>query len=235
MKKGKQRFRNLIIGILLLISNLCIGQDRYKNEINGLLKDILFDTTKFTECNFSRDIILDPPFTSTEKYCIDLKKKNYLKIICCDSLFGIKNPFKRIDIDSNNDAYILSIKNYSFDIIGTKVKRFKPKDDDRIFKIKYWKAFMDSTGHETRKLTKQENDSLFNLELSKDWDIFYSEFGKCYMSYEVPIFSKDFLYAYFEWSFSCGLKKGKGFKGLYKKVQSHWIPLNIIVLWSNEK
>ncbi|HTA61801.1 MAG TPA: hypothetical protein VK835_05070 [Bacteroidia bacterium] len=193
------------------------------------------DSTIQKENNFKTNILFDPPYTSTHKDLIDLKKKNYIQIFSHDSVFGEKNPFYNADFKKNKADYYLALETYAYNDTFNQNRKYTRKDSERIFEIKYWKQYMDSTGHKTKNLTSEERDSLFNNEMEKNWKIFSSEFGDCFISYEIPIFNHDFSYCYFEWSFACKQDIGKGFRGLYKKDNGKWKLMVFHETWTNEK
>jgi hypothetical protein len=123
---------------------------------------------------------------------------------------------------------------YSYNNSLNQVIKYSATDSERIFEMKYWKPHVDSTGHAIKHLTKNEKDSLFNKEMDKNWNIFHSEFGDCFVSYEVPIFNDDFSYCFLEWAFACRQGNGKGFRGLFRKENGKWEQITFREVWSNE-
>ena len=86
---------------------------------------------------------------------------------------------------------------------------------------------MDSTGHMTKHLSSEQRDSLFDLEMSENWENFNIEFGSCFVSFNIPVFNSDFSFAYLEWTYACIDGEGKSIQGLYQKIENKWSILTV--------
>ncbi len=217
---------------LIFLSAICISQNRYFEETTEFLKTTILDSTFQYNYNYSTNILLNP--STRNDYLIDVRKTRYPSFYETDSFLNQPNPFSKNDFEENEKLYFEALGNYSFDTTNTNIVLYAREDSDRIFEISYWKKDMDSTGHIIRHRTSAERDSLFNAEMKQNWKDFNSEFGQCFVSYEIPIFNSDYTYCYFEWSFACKTK-GQGIRGLYKKINNNWTKITEEVIWDNEK
>jgi hypothetical protein len=103
-----------ITAILLTVfcSNI-LGQNKYFIETTTLLEQVLLDSIAQNKFNFRANVLYDPPYTSSDDYLIDLKRKSYNSIADIDSILGIRNPFNKKGIKKNKKQYYAAIENYS--------------------------------------------------------------------------------------------------------------------------
>lgn len=223
--------------ILLLTSNLAIGQTNYEKEVKQFLTDILADTYTYSSENYYDDSLKlskTDPFvfeysflknhidTSTSKYMLrtDNGKMHF------DTLLIVKEPD---NFYYDNETKQL-LKFLSRDSIFEVSNPFKKQNKDKCIKVYMQHKHMRLDDFiKAEFVTKTELG--LTIKKGKGWSEFYKKYGNGYLTMTTPIFTVDYNYAYFDWSYHCGGLCGYGYSGLYKKQNGKWTPVKVYMKW----
>jgi hypothetical protein len=223
--------------VLLLESHLALGQTNYEKEVKQFLGDILEDSNTYTLQNYYEDSLelsKTAPFdfeysflknhidTSMSKYMLrtDIGKKHF------DTILIVKEPD---NFYYENETKQL-LKFLSKDLIFDVTNPFSKQTIDESIKAYIQHKNMSLDGFiKAEFVTRNELDLIIKNE--DGWSEFYKKYGDGYLKMTIPIFTIDYEYAYFDWSYHCGGLCGYGYSGLYKKQNGKWNPVKVYMKW----
>jgi hypothetical protein len=230
--------RKLLLFILtFLSSNLAFGQTKYENEVKSFIAIVLTDEYTYTIQNFIEDSLELSEADPFDFEFAFLKKR--IDTIASEYML-------RTDIGKMHFDTILFVSNpdkYHYDNEKKNLMKFLSRDS--IFEIKnpFNKLAIEKSVDTYAQHNKLNLSDLFNADfISEDelnqiftngggWTEFENKHRNGFLKMTLPIFTEDYEYAYFEWSYHCGGLCGYGYSGLYKKQNGKWTPVKIYMKW----
>jgi len=230
--------RQLLLYILTFLTvNHAIGQTKYEDEVKNFFDYILADTYTYTFENYIDDSLkLSKTYTFDFEY--DFLKKSIDTIA---SKYMLRTDNGKMHFDTV--LIVSKPDNYHNENENQKLIKFLSRDS--IFEIAnpFNKLTIEKYVDTYTQQKKVKLSDLFNADfISEDelnqifknnggWTEFHNKYGNGFIKMTIPIFTEDFEFAYFEWSYHCSGLCGYGYSGLYKKQNGKWTPLKVYMKW----